>query len=728
MMPARYCASRFIFLSVLCLSIPSAAFGEEAPPVRRLALVVGVNDGGFGRVPLAYAHSDARAVHRVLRQLGGIETTDAVLLLGAKRSALVQALERERSLLDEARRPGIRLEFLFYYSGHSDEQGLLLSGERFPYPDLRKALTDLPADVRVAILDSCASGALTRAKGGKFHAPFQVDESTTVSGHAFLTSTSADEAAQESDQVEASFFTHFMVSGLRGAADVNRDKRVTLTEAYQYAFQETLARTQSTLAGPQHPSYDFHLSGAGDLVLTDLRATTSKLVLPEGVDGRIFVRDEEGRLVAEVNKAGDQEVGIGIEPGEYTVTLQQGESIAEGRVSMLEGAEVLLAAGELQPVGPEVAVAKGDIPILGLTLPGAQAGFRTIPFAANIVPGVGMNPADGRVHNIVALNALVGYGGSLGGIELSGAASVRRGDAWGLQASVGASVVGGDFRGLQLAVFGSAAAHEFHGMQAALFASVVGGNTHGFQTSLFANVTAEKLSGFQWGTLVNYAGGLSGSQLGLVNVSAESTSGMQAGLFNYGGSVSGLQLGLINVSAENSGSPVGIINFAGDGMFTPSVWVSDVAFLNVGLKMGSRRAFSVLGGGYQNTEGMESVSDKGQARYGLIFWGLGGHFDLSKRWWLELDGLYQQLLASDRPIEAADGVASVRASIGLRLFDVVSFYVGPTLNLGWSSARQDFGIDESFWSEVDGDMFLSFKPGFVAGMQVEPPLGKLNRR
>ncbi|MBM4353059.1 MAG: caspase family protein [Deltaproteobacteria bacterium] len=710
------------------LAIPLGAFAKSPPPVRRMALVVGANDGGFGRVPLAYAHSDARAMHRVLRQLGGIETADANLLLGAKKSALVRALELEETLLAEARKPGLRIEFVFYYSGHSDEQGLLLAGERFPYADLKKALTDLPADVRVAILDSCASGALTRSKGGKFHAPFQVDESTKVSGHAFLTSTSADEAAQESDQVEASFFTHFMVSGLRGAADVNRDKRVTLTEAYQYAFQETLARTQSTLAGPQHPSYDFHLSGAGDLVLTDLRATSSRLVLPEGVEGRLFLRDEEGRLVAEVNKAGDQEIGIGLEPGEYTVALQQGESLSEGRIAMLEGAEVLLAVGELRPTDAEVAVAKGQVPILGVTVPGAQAGFRTIPFAANIVPGVGMNPVDGRVHNVVALNALVGYGGSLGGIELSGIASIRRGDGWGIQASTGASIVGRDFRGLQLAVFGSAAGRDLFGMQGAMFACVTGGTAHGFQTSAFANVAAAGIDGLQWSGVANYSGALSGTQLGLLNISKGTTSGMQAGLFNYGGAVKGVQLGLINVAAENDGTPIGIINFAGNGLFTPSVWVSDIAILNVGLKMGSRHAYSILGGGYHNSEDMESVSDKAHARYGLVFWGLGGHFDLSRRWWLEVDGLYQQLLASDRPIEAADGVASVRASIGLRLFDVVSFYVGPTLNLGWSSARQDFGIDESFWNEVNGDVFVNFKPGFVAGMQVEPPLGKMNRR
>ena len=73
-----------------------------------------------------------------------------------------------------------------------------------------------------------------------------------VRGHAYLTSSSADEAAQESDRIGGSFFTHFLVTGLRGAADADSDKRVTLDEAYRFAFDETLARTEAIGGGPQH--------------------------------------------------------------------------------------------------------------------------------------------------------------------------------------------------------------------------------------------------------------------------------------------------------------------------------------------------------------------------------------------------------------------------------------------------------------------------------------------
>ena len=97
--------------------------------------------------------------------------------------------------------------------------------------------------------------------------------------------------AQESDRIAASFFTYYLVSGLRGAADSNRDRRVTLQEAFQFASQETLARTERTQGGPQHAAYEFDLTGTGDMVVTDVRTTQAGLVLtPELTGGSACAR------------------------------------------------------------------------------------------------------------------------------------------------------------------------------------------------------------------------------------------------------------------------------------------------------------------------------------------------------------------------------------------------------------------------------------------------------
>ena len=59
----------------------------------------------------------------------------------------------------------------------------------------------MPAAVRVVILDSCSSGSLTRTKGGSAKPAFRYDASFDMEGHAYITSSSAEEAAQESDRI-----------------------------------------------------------------------------------------------------------------------------------------------------------------------------------------------------------------------------------------------------------------------------------------------------------------------------------------------------------------------------------------------------------------------------------------------------------------------------------------------------------------------------------------------
>ena len=77
---------------------------------------------------------------------------------------------------------------------------------------------------------------------------------------------------------------------MRGAADNTQDGTVTLNEAYSFAADETLARTTSSIAGAQHPSYSINLTGSGDLVLTDLREIISSISIDKEIDGRIFFR------------------------------------------------------------------------------------------------------------------------------------------------------------------------------------------------------------------------------------------------------------------------------------------------------------------------------------------------------------------------------------------------------------------------------------------------------
>jgi hypothetical protein len=295
----------------------------------------------------------------VLHQLGGAEQPDLDLLSEPDARGLDHAFDVLSDRVRAERKRGQRVELVVYYSGHADESGILLGGARYDYARLRQRIRDVPADVHIAIVDSCASGSFTRIKGGARIPPFLHDSSNQVQGFAFLSSSSADEDAQESDKIGASFFTYFFVTGLRGAADRNHDGKITLTEAYQFAYEQTLGRTQNTAHGPQHPAYDMHLSGTGDVVITDLRSTEATLVLPAALRGRITIVDKTGRVTVELTKEAGEPLSLALPDETYSLHVDNGNGELVATVTLEHGGQLAFDPGALRHEAPERTVARG---------------------------------------------------------------------------------------------------------------------------------------------------------------------------------------------------------------------------------------------------------------------------------------------------------------------------------------------------------------------------------
>jgi hypothetical protein len=338
-----------LMVTIAALLAPVADAAATPPPTRRFAVVAGANLGPADRVALRYAVADADRFAKIVTGMGGVAPEDCVVLREPTRLAFLDALVAVRTRADAVRATGGRVDVVVYFSGHADDRGLMLGREMLPYTELRSALSDVAADVGITILDACASGAITRLKGGRPHPAFLTDASSQVKGYAFLTSSSENEAAQESERLQGSFFTQALLTGLRGAADVSGDGQVTLGEAYQFAFAETLAQTTSTQGGAQHPAYDIKMAGTGDVVLTDVRQTSSSLVLGPDYDGRFFVLGPRRQLVAELLKPYGRTVELGLEPGEYEVYFEQEQKLLSSSVKLGDGERQELARQDLRP-------------------------------------------------------------------------------------------------------------------------------------------------------------------------------------------------------------------------------------------------------------------------------------------------------------------------------------------------------------------------------------------
>jgi Caspase domain len=354
-----------ICLACVALLAPAAsAAPAPAQPattaLRRFALVIGSNNGGSVRERLRYAAHDAETIADVFRQLGGVSQVDLSLLSEPDSHDVDHAFDTLSERVRAERKRGLRVELVVYYSGHADESGILVGGEHYDYARLRQRIRDVPANVHIAIVDSCASGSFTRMKGGARMPPFLRDSSNQVQGFAFLSSSSADEDAQESDRIGASFFTYYFVAGLRGAADRNHDGKITLSEAYQFSYEQTLGRTQSTAHGPQHPAYDMHLSGTGDVVITDLRSTESTLVLPSALRGRITVVDKSGRVAVELTKDAGEPLSLALPNETYSVHVDNATGEFVATVTLDHGGELAFEQATLHRVSPEATVARGS--------------------------------------------------------------------------------------------------------------------------------------------------------------------------------------------------------------------------------------------------------------------------------------------------------------------------------------------------------------------------------
>lgn len=347
-----------IFMLSVIFLLPVAA--EPGKPVRRFALLVGVNHGGESRTPLRYAVADARSLLLMLEELGGVHSQDSQLLVQPDRETFLWELNRFAARLKNANDGNCRVEAVFYYSGHADEFSLLLGQEKVGYPELRQELAALPADLRICIFDACASGAFISDKGGIKKAPLILAAANNLSGLAVLTSSSADEVSQESEHIKGSFFTHALISGLRGAADQDCDGRITLSEAYQFSFNQTLNQTQKTAWGPQHPSYKIQLSGTGDVVLTSLAAGNAWLRLPANLTGNVYIHDQANRLLAEFPKTPGRTLEVTLDAGEYRLLVIHDGNIREGKVSLKKGENRLLGLDELSISAPMDTVARGD--------------------------------------------------------------------------------------------------------------------------------------------------------------------------------------------------------------------------------------------------------------------------------------------------------------------------------------------------------------------------------
>lgn len=194
---------------------------------------------------------------------------------------------------------------VLYFSGHGirDELGSLylavkntnrfrLRSTALKSDFIREAMDQSRSKRQILILDCCNSGAFPQ--GTKAATGVSIGTASSFEagyGRIILTASDSTQFAWEGDKIigetDNSLFTHFLVKGLKGEADLDGDGTITVDELYDYAYE------QVKLATPKQTPSKFSSKQQGEIILRqamkleDIRSAPLSDALLESIENPI---------------------------------------------------------------------------------------------------------------------------------------------------------------------------------------------------------------------------------------------------------------------------------------------------------------------------------------------------------------------------------------------------------------------------------------------------------
>ena len=244
------------------LKSDNISFSEE---VNVYALVVGV--ASYEHMPsLKYTDDDAYQLYAFLKspEGGAIPNENIKVLVDdvATKNNILMTMEQLFSKADE------NDVVLLYMSGHGLEGSFIPSDfdgfrNQLAYSDITKILNKSRAKHKLCIADACHSGSLVGSKGDSYtpaiNKYYSILENLESGGTAMLLSSAANELSLEYSGLRQGVFSHYLMNGLRGAADRNQNKIVTISELYAYMYSNVRSYTQNKQSPILTGSYNMNM-------------------------------------------------------------------------------------------------------------------------------------------------------------------------------------------------------------------------------------------------------------------------------------------------------------------------------------------------------------------------------------------------------------------------------------------------------------------------------------
>jgi hypothetical protein len=288
-------------MSQVVRSVTLTAATATPPPPARLkhdqwAVVIGIGSYENVAIPrLKYTVADADAFHTMLvGQQMGLKKENVILLTDRSERkptlknikwALGTFLSRAAQKNDtvyvffaghgapEADPRGQERDGLSKYLIPQDADPDDLYSTALAMDEMQNIFSRIESDRIVVFLDACYSGAAGGRTFAAKNTRGMVDDKflerlTDAKGRTIVTASRPAEVSIELPELGHGIFTYYLIEGLKGAADLDRDGIVTLQELYPYLDQQVTKRSRS-VGGNQHPVMKGEMEGV--LPLTKVR-------------------------------------------------------------------------------------------------------------------------------------------------------------------------------------------------------------------------------------------------------------------------------------------------------------------------------------------------------------------------------------------------------------------------------------------------------------------------
>jgi hypothetical protein len=243
------------------LPVAPAKKPAELPISKVWAVVVGV--AAYDHMPvLRYTDDDAYRFYAFLKSLeGGALPDEQVKVLIDEDATRENVLSTVGEIFDMA---GPNDLVIFYFSGHGLNGSFLpidFDGfnNKITHEEIAAIFNKSKAKFKLCLADACHSGSLIALRSVETEpvlVQYYQTLSKSASGTALIMSSKAEETSLESAGLRQGVFSHFLIRGLKGEADKNKDKIVSVAELFDYIYSNVRDYTGSRQSPVIKGTYD----------------------------------------------------------------------------------------------------------------------------------------------------------------------------------------------------------------------------------------------------------------------------------------------------------------------------------------------------------------------------------------------------------------------------------------------------------------------------------------